>query len=199
MILAKFMVWIFCFFALILTGCQQKSQERQYTEINTAAHQGPVCPLAQSVAHGMRGAPLSWVIPEGWSQKAATPMRMASFYLVSSPEAIDCSIIALRGSAGGLEANLARWAQQIGLEASSDNLKYLNDSAESLNTQDGLEVKVFDFSGLAFHAKGSGQSMMVAPIALDDMTVFVKMTGCVESVKQNRNSFLKLIRSIVRP
>ena len=138
------MVWIICFFVVLFTGCQQKQQERQYTEIVTEVNQVKVTsiPALEPVSQKM----IAWEAPDGWKEKAGTAMRMASFYQASDPEAIDCSIIALRGPAGGLEANLARWTGQIGLEASNDNIKHLTDSAQSLKTKDGLEVKVFDFT-----------------------------------------------------
>jgi len=193
------MIWIVCIFTILFSGCQQKPQERQYTEIISQAHQDNFCPFANA-AKGMPKDPfmLGWVRPEGWQEEAGRHMRMVSFYQTSDRKAVDCSIIALRGPAGGLAANLSRWSAQIGIQASSDDLKHLTDSAQSLKTKDGIDVKVYDFSVIQPEGKASDKSMLVAPIALDDATAFVKMTGSLESIRKNRDNFLKLIKSIVR-
>ena len=44
----------------------------------------------------------------------------------------------------------------------------------------------------------SDKSMLAAMITLDKATVFIKMTGSVASVKENKDHFLTLLRSIVR-
>ncbi len=141
---------------------------------------------------------LAWVSPEGWKQEAGTHMRMATFHPIADPSAIDCSIIALAGPAGGPEANLDRWMGQLGLQVTDDNLKQLIISAQDFKTKDGLEGKVFDFTNLQAQGLPSDQSMIAAMIALDKTTVFVKMMGSIEAVKHNKNNFLKLLGSITR-
>jgi hypothetical protein len=141
---------------------------------------------------------LAWVSPDGWKEEPGKHMRMASFHLIADPGAIDCYIIALAGPAGGLEANLERWAGQLGLEASDDNMKALTSSVQTIETKDGLGINVYDFTHLQSQGSLSDKSMMVAMIALDKTTVFVKMTGTIGSVKQNKDDFLKLLGSITR-
>jgi len=141
---------------------------------------------------------LAWVSPEGWTEEAGTHMRMVSFHSIADPKSIDCYIIALAGPAGGLEANLQRWLGQLGLESSDDHVNQLTQSAQTFNTKDGLEVKVFDLTALQAQGASSDKSMMVAMIALEKTTVFVKMTGSIEAVKQNKDNFLKLLGSVAR-
>jgi len=141
---------------------------------------------------------ISWVSPEGWKQEAGTHMRMASFHPVTDPNAIDCYIIALAGPAGGLGANLQRWLSQLGLQASDDNLSRLSASAQKLQSKDGLEINVYDFTAVQTQSSLSDKTMLVAMITLDQTTVFVKMTGSIESVKQNKDNFLKLLGSMTR-
>jgi len=141
---------------------------------------------------------LAWVSPEGWKEEAGTHMRMATFHLIADPQAIDCSIIGLAGPAGGPEANLNRWMGQLGIQASDDNLKRLIISTQDIKTKDGLEAKVFDFTNIQAQGNPSDKSMIAAMIDVDQMTVFVKMTGSIESVKQNKDNFLKLLGSITR-
>jgi len=141
---------------------------------------------------------LVWVNPEGWKEEPGTHMRMATFRSLADPKAIDCSIIGLAGPAGGPEANLTRWMGQLGLQPSDDLLRQLIVSAQDLKAKDGLEAKVFDFTVLQPQADPSEPSMIAAMIAVDQTTVFVKMTGSIASVKQNRDNFLKLLGSIAR-
>lgn len=220
------MVWMVCVVALLFGGCQQKPQERQYTEIikdvrpKADPHAGldlkgagphaaldtssnPHSGMDMAAMGGVIAAPvaqdmLSWECPKGWKEKPGEHMRMASFYLGDDPKAIDGYIIALRGPAGVLESNLPRWSQQIGLKASDDDLKQMAHLAQSIKTKDGLDVKVFDFTTLQSQGKPSDKSLMAAMIVLGDTSIFVKMTGSLESVGQNKSNFLKLIGSIVR-
>jgi len=141
---------------------------------------------------------LAWERPEGWAEEPGKHMRMASFHLTADPKAIDCYIIALAGPAGGLEANLQRWLEQLGLQASDDNVKQLSALAQALKTKDGLEVKIFDFTTLQTQGSPSDKSMIAAMIPIGQATVFVKMTGTIESVKQNKDNYLKLLASISR-
>jgi hypothetical protein len=141
---------------------------------------------------------LVWTSPDGWKEEPGTHMRMATFHTVADPKAIDCSIIGLAGPAGGLEANLTRWMGQLGLQPSDDHLKQLIVSAQDVKTKDGLVAKVFDFTNLQSQADPSDTSMIAAMITVDQTTVFVKMTGAIGPVKQNRENFLKLLGSIAR-
>lgn len=154
---------------------------------------GAVMPSA-----GMNSDLLAWGLPEGWKQEAGIHMRMATFHSIAAPQAIDCSIIALPGPAGGLEANLERWLGQLGLQASDDYLKQLLMSVQDVVTKGGLDTKVFDFTALHPQGSPSDESMIVAMMEVDQMTVFVKMTGSIEAVKENKGRFLKLLGSITR-
>ena len=172
-------------------------------EMNPNPSADPHAGLDMSAMGGIIDTPtsqniLAWVSPEGWKEEAGTHMRMATFHLIADPNAIDCSIIALGGPAGGLDPNLERWLGQLGLQASDDNLKTLSASSQIVKTKDGLEIKAFDFTILQTQGNPSDRSMMVAMIPVGQTTVFVKMTGSIESVKQNKDNFLKLLKSITR-
>ncbi|MBF0503577.1 MAG: hypothetical protein HQL14_00605 [Candidatus Omnitrophica bacterium] len=217
-----FMVWMLCILIVLGYGCQQKPQVRQYTEIKIEPRQAdssqadphtgmnmpamnpsdPHAGLNMTAMAGVMAATASekminWDCPVGWKEEAGSHMRMATFHTTGDPKAIDCYIIALTGPAGGLEANLTRWMGQIGLEASFAQVKQLKQSAQELKTKDGIAVEAFDLSLLQSGAKSSDPSIMAAVIPLNAVTVFVKMTGSIDSVKQNKGNFLKLISSIL--
>ncbi len=222
------MIWILCILTLFLGSCEQKPQESHYKEVVLQAPQVNTPSIPQAPQANPTSAPaadvlpadphagldmsamgglisqttsqnlLAWGRPEGWKQEAGTHMRMATFHQVADPQAIDCSIIALGGPAGGPEANLSRWMGQLGLQVSDDNLKQLLMSVQNLTTKGGLEAKVFDFTILQTKGNPSDKSMIAAMMTVDQTTVFVKMTGSMEAVKQNKDNFLKLLGSMTR-
>lgn len=149
-------------------------------------------PTANSVMQGH----LTWSLPAGWEEQPATGMRLATFRLTSDPKKIDCSIVVLGGMAGGLEANLSRWMEQIDLKSSSKSLQSMIHSSESLKTQDGQEAKIYDFTSMQKDAPTSDKSMIAAIISSAEVTIFLKMTGSIEAVSQNRNGFSELVKSL---
>ena len=103
--------FILIIFSIFVIGCDQKPQTRHYSEITIDAD------TALQTMPGGAGQFL-WDVPSGWTQELGGNMRLATFRLVSNPEAFDCSIVSLPGGAGGLEANLKRWMAQINLNVS---------------------------------------------------------------------------------
>ena len=197
------MVWILCIFTLFLSSCQQKPQESHYKEVIIDAGQvnAPSAPVATSMpAAGSMPSDqnnmFSWDLPQGWQQLPGDGMRLVTFHLLSDPKAIDCSIVALGGMAGGLEANLRRWMGQIGIQATDNELNTLMSSAPSTTIKSGQEGKVFDFTSVQSNAKPSDKSMIAVIVSFNEATMFVKMSGTVDTVKSNKADFLKLVNSI---
>ncbi|MBI3602763.1 MAG: hypothetical protein HY209_07730 [Candidatus Omnitrophica bacterium] len=175
------MIWVIGVFILVFTGCQQKPQERHYTEMVIEAAEGQNS--------------LAWQTPSDWQEEAGLGMRLASFYFINDPQSIDCSIVSLRGMAGGLEANLRRWMGQIGLDPSEEDFGQLINSSQSLKTQDGQEVKIYDFTSIQ-KGPSLNKSIIAAMIPMEDATIFVKMTGSIDAIHRNRHNFLELVKSI---
>ena len=59
---------------------------------------------------------LSWEKPESWIETSGHAMRLVSFNVPFSNGIGDLSMTTFEGSSGGVEANVNRWRQQIGLE-----------------------------------------------------------------------------------
>jgi len=209
------MVWIICIFTLFLSSCDQKPQESHYKEVvvDTPQANAPVAPATASMPAdphaGMDMSSMSlptesasmnnmftWGVPQGWKQESGAGMRLATFHLISDAKAIDCSIVTLGGMAGGLEANLRRWMGQIGLQATPDELSGLISSAPSTKIKTGQEGKIFDFTSIQSKAKPTDKSMIVVMVTMDEATLFIKMTGTVDSVSKNKDDFFKLVRSV---
>lgn len=207
--LNKFLCMTVCL--LLLTGCDQKPRERHYREVvieapmpnPSAMMNDPHAGLGLNIPMGRSSAGaeswLAWDVPTGWQEVAGSGMRVATFKRSDDPDAIDVSIVTLSGPAGGLEANLTRWAGQINLDLSQNNgLSKLIDNAEVLKTQGGLELKIFDFTQLQKSQEPSDKSTVAAMVLINDSTVFVKMTGTVQTVTDNLEPF-KALAGSVRP
>jgi hypothetical protein len=212
------MIWIFCIFALFLSSCGQKPQETHYKEIVVEAPQvnvpsapAPVAAPAEDPHAGLdmsaMGAALgmnspmnsnmfTWTVPEGWKQEPAGGMRLATFHLLSDEKAIDCSIVSLGAMTGGLEANLRRWMGQIGVKATPDELSNLIASSPGTKIKTGQEGKIFDFTTIQSRVPLTDKSMIVVMVTMDEATLFVKMTGTLDTVSKNKNDFFKLVGSV---
>jgi len=142
---------------------------------------------------------LTWSVPSGWQEEPGSGMRVVSFMLVDNPEAIDVSIVSLGGMAGGVGANLSRWAKQIELDVTSQDLDQLISRAPVVKTKAGAVATVFDFTKLQEGQPPSTKSTMAAMIELGEATVFVKMTGTIEAVLANKQAFEQLTQSVNRP
>lgn len=196
---------------VLIIGCERKTQERHYEEIaiEAPAQSQPMMadPHAQLGLNIPMGGQmekvetnLTWNVPEGWQELPGGGMRVATFKRTDDPDAVDVSIVSLGGAAGGLEANLTRWAGQIGFDVTQDpeGIKKLIDDAVVLKTQEGLEVRLFDYTKLQKNADPSSKSMVASMIQTNESTVFVKMTGTIKTVNENLESFKSLTQS-VRP
>jgi hypothetical protein len=196
-------------FPFLVCGCGTKSPERHYQEVvikapaSTAPFMGedPHAGLGLDIPiikkHTREDNTLAWDIPAGWQEEPGSGMRVATFKLAQNPDEIDVSIVSLGGIAGGLEANLARWATQINLKlAADDDLPKLISGATTLTTRDGSKAQIFDFTQLQQGQDPSTKSTIAAILELDDTTVFVKMTGTIQAVLKNKEAFQQLTQSV---
>lgn len=140
---------------------------------------------------------LAWDAPTGWVEKAGTGMRLASFDVGGEDDAGQCTIITLGGAAGGLEANVRRWIGQLGIPAPADeDFRQYLDSQESFSTQGGFPGVLVDLTVLsAAHADAAG-SMLAGVITVGEQTVFVKFSGSVPLLNEEKPRFAALCRSL---
>ena len=201
---------LFIFLLFLMTaGCEHKIQERHYREIVIEApiqsslvmvndpHAGLGLDIPIIGQKARIESDLAWDVPSGWQEIVGEGMRVVSFKRSDDPESVDVSIVTLSGAADGLEANLTRWSSQIGLDLSQDGgIALLIQDAMLLKTQDGLDLKLFDFSKLQKDQDRSTKSMIAAMAQINGSTVFVKMTGMIKAVNENLESFKTLARSV---
>lgn len=151
--------------------------------------------LQKALDASVAKAPLSWRTPEGWSEEKGSSMRVVTFRTKDDTGGIECSIVTLGGQAGGVQSNVVRWMKQINLDVPpTGQLREFLSRQETLKAEGGFNLKMIDMT--EFVQEASFPSMIAAIAELQDMTIFVKMTGAKESLIENRDKFKSLCQSL---
>ncbi|MCA9400155.1 MAG: hypothetical protein KC713_00910 [Candidatus Omnitrophica bacterium] len=211
---------------LLLSGCEQKPQIRQYTEIDIRESRFEDIPAHQGIDRGMPSAQsqmqtdpsmdmssadsatqqminasvaevsMTWTVPDGWREEPSGGMRLATFQS-SGDDPVLCTIISLGGMAGGIEQNITRWMGQLGIQnISQEQLQAFIYNTHDVSTASGESAAVFDFNRLLDPAGHAASSMMAAILEGPSKTVFIKMTGSQDAVAVNAEKFTALLASI---
>ena len=202
---------------LVAGGCDQSPQIRKYTEIHREPEASPLrdphAGLSVAVDPSMRTqdptvqamldksvaeTALKWTAPEGWSEEPGSGMRLVTF-TGAGPDPVTCTIISLGGTSGGLEANAVRWARQLQISLTPEDMHAFLESAGTITGDGGLDVQVLDFRRLQEGLPAGTPSMTAGLLTLPDKTVFLKMTGSLEAVTANQENFNTLLRSLRLP
>jgi hypothetical protein len=169
-----------------LAGCSDTKEVRNYREIVPSSETPPVVVRPNQSASSRT---IQWHSPEGWQAGPASGMRLASFQI--DAETL-CTIIALDGNAGELDANVKRWIGQIGItDVNDSDFQAVMGTTRDIQAQDGIVFKVVDLTQMA----SDGNSIIGAIAALPGKTLFVKLTGPVENIKALERPYLELLRS----
>jgi hypothetical protein len=140
---------------------------------------------------------LAWKSPDGWTESPGTGMRLVSFAVGSGTDTGLCTIVMLGGDAGGVEANVVRWIGQIGATApSGDALGAFMARQDKIASAGGFEGLAVDLTELD---PSLPQSMLAALLDVDGSTAFIKLTGSPSLLKQEKQRFLEVCRSIKKP
>jgi len=185
--------------ALLLAACDGGQDGwRSYKEVYIAP------PPREMPAHAMHGAmsgdgggasALQWKAPEGWSESAGSGMRLATFTMGEGSSTGTCTIITLGGSAGGIEANVTRWVGQTGSAALEDDaLKAFIGRQQTIKSEGGFDIFVADLTELA--PGDDAMSMLASISTIDGSSCFVKLTGPVSLLKDQKQNFLALCKSL---
>jgi len=135
---------------------------------------------------------LKYTLPDGWKEKPATQMRVASFDITENGKTADVSVIPLGGMAGGDTANVNRWRGQVGLAALDD--AGLAKLAEKIEVA-GSPAELYDLEGTA---PGSGDAERILAVIFhrDDTVWFFKVTGDSALVEKNKPAFVAFLKSL---
>lgn len=130
--------------------------------------------------------PWQWTVPVGWRSEPASGMRRASFSVGPAEAAADLSVIALRGTAGGLRANVDRWRQQIGLGP-------LPADQEPAVPLPNASVPV---QWIDLHRESLPESILGGVVSVRGETWFFKLMGPSETIAAVRGEFEDFLLSL---
>lgn len=218
----KWITFLTCFALvaslLIFTGCGKESKVRKYKEktasgsphagVKGHASQGKTASPGEKMpvnggtpGHGMgtshaARSHFSWKTPDGWTEKqGGGGLRLATFTVQSGDETATCTIIPLKGEAGGLAANVQRWMGQIlptGDEAEA-GLKKVLDAQEKFLTDGKFPAALVDFTPVT--PKGTDKSILATVVSVQGNSIFIKMVGLKSLLAANKEKFKALCMS----
>lgn len=173
-------------------ACSREPQVREYDEVVIKPSPVEDAFDGSGIERGSSNL-LVWETPPAWQELPGDGIRLAAFRLEQDDRRVETTVVMLGGPAGGVEANVIRWLDQLGLQLTGEELARFLDAGEPVATRDGMPLTVFDFTGLV--APG-GDSMLAAVGPMLDQTLFVKMSGDGAMVAAARADFLSLVASL---
>ena len=137
-------------------------------------------------------AEFTYAPPEGWQPGAMSAMRKAAFNVVDGDKKAEVTVMPFpaTGMMGDPVAQAQRWAGQVGLTMTPDEVKAASKPANI----SGIEGETFELLGPADEAKPMG--ILAAMVKQGDQVWFFKMTGDRSLIEQQREPFNKFIESI---
>jgi hypothetical protein len=177
-----------------VAACAREPRVREYDEV-------VIKPSPVEAAFDGSGAvtvaappgPLVWQTPLAWQELPGDGIRLAAFQFEQDDRRVETTVVMLSGAAGGVEANVVRWLDQLGLQLTGEELAQFLAAGERVSTRDGMPLTVYDFSRLA---APDGNSILAAVGPVLDQTLFVKMSGDGTLVAAARDDFMNLVASL---
>lgn len=196
---------------LIGTGCERDDVKVYHVDTNevatsTATTPAPNAPSAGAApSSGMMpstmpaglptpdnsGLPkMSYTVPAGWTEKAPSQMRVASFDASENGKSVDISVVPLGGMGGGDFANVNRWRGQVGLQPATDG--EISQSATQV-TIAGTPASVYDINGTA---SGAPTRIIGAILPRNDAVWFFKMMGDSDATEKQKAAFIQFLGTV---
>jgi len=140
---------------------------------------------------------LTWQTPPGWKSLGAKGMRSGSFSVAYEGKTADGSIVQLPGPAGGLESNVRRWMEQVGLAQLDDKaMRSFLESQKRIRTKDGYDGTLVNLAAVLNGNLTQENSILAVLIQAPNETIFVKLTGPRSVLLHNVESLAQLASSL---
>ena len=118
---------------------------------------------------------IKWTAPAEWTDRGAGGMRLASY---ATPDAGDVSVISFPGAAGGFEANVNRWREQVGLAPLPE--------AALMKEVTKIPSAIGPFLAMRLiNTKNSEKAISAAIYQGAGFTLFVKLSGTVACIEKH--------------
>jgi len=192
--------------ALVASCGRRDAAPRVYTEPAPAAP-APVAmppaaapPPAAAIPAGNVPMPppaeVAWTVPEGWTARPAEGMRLATFVVEEGGKPYECALTSLAGEAGGVPANVIRWAGQISLAVPQEKLRAFVDAIPERKTTAGAPLWIADFTALDDGRPADAPQMIAAIVRRPADTLFLKLTAPKPVIGARRAAFEALAASL---
>ena len=164
-----------------------KNSLRSPADTGRSEPSGPSATLGASA-----GPALEYDLPEGWQDKGASGMRLAT--LRTGPdEATDAGEITIIPASGTLQGNATRWQEQLTPGAAPERVSRAIEEGEKVMVN-GAESTILL---LLDDEDENQQAILAAMIPLDAATsLFVKFKGPAAVARTLRDPFTAFVRSI---
>ena len=191
--------WV-CVATVVLAGCGAQEDRRPIAEVRRLP---PIAGNARTVRAGSPQAAaaeatppkaLQWLAPDGWVEARPRPVRLVTFEVGPAAEA-ECYVTVLGGDGGGVELNVNRWREQMGL----DPLGREAVAELPTITLAGREAPWVELTGVYQGMRGEARPdwmLLAAAALLDEEAVFVKMVGPEAVVRAERDRFIAFCGSL---
>ncbi len=164
----------------VLASCNEE-KIRTYRVAADEPVEEPAAPPEAIAPAESNSGPLRWKAPDEWAEETPGQFQTALYRL--GPDIL-VSVSKFPGDAGGMDANVNRWRQQVGLEITSDI------GGEIIALEKGeSRAKWFDL-------RGEKDGILAAIVPLDAETWFFKLSSPVAELDTWRPAFTKLLMSI---
>lgn len=189
-------LWLFVM--LLLPGCGDRTETVYREKAPPAATQPPTGHRGTNPSTpAEQPAALAWDLPPGWETGPSSGMRLATFYPFPGDDSVLCTLVPLKGHAGGLFSNVVRWLEQMGESAPPEaELKAFLDGQETFTSSGNLPVVVVDLSTWVTNRDEARGVILAAVVTLGEDSLFVKMSGPFARVTAGRAAFIQLCRSL---
>ena len=137
----------------------------------------------------------TWETPEGWTERSSSGMRLADFQLPGDPAA-ECYVTRLAGTGGGIEANLNRWRQQMGLEPYASGEIDALERITVLGDEAMLAEMEGSYAGMSGGEGEAGYTLLGVVAEHDGGSVFIKLTAPTDVAKAERDHFIQFCESL---
>lgn len=135
---------------------------------------------------------ISWTISSDWVPKEASNFRIGSYELMTiNGDILDLSINRIPGEAGGIDANINRWRQQLQLPA----LSHEDLDKTILRPATTLPFIVVDLISQA-PINQSYRRTLAAILTDENYTYFIKLSGTYYAVNNHKDDFMALLETI---
>jgi hypothetical protein len=138
---------------------------------------------------------LAYEVPDGWTDRGATGMRLATLAIGGGDREYEVTVIP---AAGTLEANVSRWLGQLDASATPESL--LEKTTRFLAAARKLPVGEIEATLVTLMedtAKDADEVILGAMVPLDESaSLFVKFKGPAEVARRELEAFSRFVSSI---